>query len=364
MKVIQQILLVMLISTCACVNRNSQVTGSTTFNPLNKDNFSSTKDEDYYRSKGYQIFSKFGLAVKCPVTLQSVPDGNQNFTLHYGGIDDNERENKGGYYEVCIIDLSYYPSETIEQKFHHEILPRALAGCEKSIMTVAEKERTVYIKTYQNGGNDGKVLAFIQDGIVYMFNVIGNDKIIQRFESYTKSIAFYTENETQTDVTDVKEDITENISETSNMIFHQSKKYNYSVKYPKGWVMVEDYNQLLVFVAGDESSTKTFNITIINNVKRGLSELVEGNKAEMKMTFPDVKFLDEYNLRVNGMESIKVDTQCTNIPGTGQQYNSMYSFLCNNKLYIVNFGCETNEINTYKKTIRKIISTFKITNYK
>ena len=326
------------------------------------------KDERYYKSNGYQVFPQFNLAVKCPARLQNAPNANPNFTLHYAGIDDNKRENKGGYYEVCIIDLSYYPSETIEQKFHHEFMPRFLEGCEKSVISIAGKERTVYIKTYQSGGgNNGKGLALIQDGIIYMFSVAGNDRISQRFDDFISSIAFYTKNEKQIDVEleeEIKEDITENGSETSNMTFHQSKKYNYSIRYPKEWVMVEDYNQMLVFVAADESSSKNFNIVIINDEKRGLKKSVEGNKSEMKMTFPDVKVLDEYKIRINGMESIKVDTQCTNIHGTGQQYNSMYSFLYNKKLYIVNFGCEISEVNAYKETIKKIISSFIITNYK
>lgn len=353
---------------CCTTNNNRNASNFASNQTTDKEDvrgFEATeRNEAYYKSNGYQVFSQFNLAIKCPIRLQNAPNANPNFTLHYAGIDDNKRENKGGYYELCVIDLSYYPtSEIIEQKFHHEFLPRFLTGCEKSVMQVAGKERTVYIKTYLSGGNNGKGLAFIQEGIIYMFSVTGNDNILQRFDNLTNSIAFYKNNENQKEVgieEEIKEHITENLAETSDMVFHRSNKYSYSIKYPKDWAMVEDYNQMLVFVAADESSTKTFNIVIVKDGKRGLKEAVEGNKSEMKITFPDVKDLDEYNLRVNGMKSIKVDTQCTNIYGTGKQYNSMYSFLHNSNLYIVNFGCEIEEVDAYKDTIRKIISTFKL----
>lgn len=325
------------------------------------------RNKTYYTSNSYQIFENYQLAVKSPAILKDHPNANPNFTVHYGGIDDNQRENKGGYYEVCIIDWSFHhPANVIEQKFHHEILPRFLDGSEKLSMPVAGHERTVYIKTYQDGNNIGKALAFVREGVVYLFNVAGNDRIEKRFNEFISSISFYTHDEESVDVLldrVYQEDITEDILETLDLKQHRSIKYNYSIKHPEEWLTMEDYNQMIVFVAEDELSSKNFNIVIINNVKRNLHELVEGNKADMKHTFPDALVKEEYLLRVNGMESIRVDVEATNLYGSGKQYNSMYSFLHKNKLYIVNFGCSIEEADNYKDTIRKIISSFVIDNH-
>lgn len=370
MKSIIILFLTAVLFVCSCVNHNKSIDDKSSTSEAyildTEEDESIEKDVDYYKSKSYRIFEDYKLAVNCPVKLQVNPNGNPNFTLHYSGLDDNRAKNKGAYYEVSIIDWSYHHSlEVIESKLHHEILPKLLRGSKKTTKLISGEERIVYTKSYRDGVNIGKTLAFIREGVIYIFNVIGNDDISRRFEDFASNINFYSSYKEAAGVEqskeDIKEIIVEDILKTSDMMFHKSSEYKYSIKYPKDWVIMEDYNQMLVFVAADEFSTRNFNISIINNVKRNLEKLVEGNNNEMRQIFPDAKIIQEYKLKVNEMESIKTDIQATSIDESGQQFNSIYSFLQNKKLYIVNFGCDLKDADDYNDIIRKIISTFKIT---
>ena len=171
------------------------------------------------------------------------------------------------------------------------------------------------------------------------------------------------QNRTTSAVQTPRENIVENPSETANMRFHRSTRHNFSIRHPNNWTIVEDYNQMLVFKAMDERSGKNFNIVIINNARGSLEQLVNAGIADMRRTFTDARVLERTNLQINGMNTIRVNVQATNLQRTGQQFNSMYSFLHNNRLYIVNFGSDARDTNSYKDLIRRIISSFRITGY-
>ena len=314
-----------------------------------------------------QLFEEYGLEVKAPAKLYPNPSMNPNFTLHYTGLDDDQIRNRGGIYEVYILDWSYVSSvEKIEENFHHKFLPRFLSGSNKKTMQIAGKERIVHIKSYEEKGNIGKALAFVEGGVMYMFNVVGNHNIQHRFENFISSISFYADKESEkTKLEEVnidREPAKDNITE-EDLVLYESNKYVFSIGIPENWLYVEDFSQMIVFIASpDEEFSKNVNITITRNVKRSLEDLVDGNKSDMKISFPDVKVLDEETFKINGRKTIKVDVKATDVTGTNQRFNSMYSFLDNNNLYIVNFGCNLNEKESYLNTIGKIINTFEIKN--
>ncbi len=62
------------------------------------------------------------------------------------------------------------------------------------------------------------------------------------------------------------------------------------------------------------------------------------------------------------MESIKVVIKATNIYESETQYNTTYSFVHDHNLYIVNFGCDEKDVQSYKESIKNIISSFRIGN--
>lgn len=308
-----------------------------------------------------QVIEEYNLYFNCPVVLETAPDSNPNFTHHLRGMDDDRENDKGAFYEVYIIDLSYdHSQEKIEQRFHHEIMPILMKDSERSRENIAGKERDAYVSSYHSGDSNGKAIGFVQDGVIYMFNVVGNDRIDKRFDDFISTVSFNSNSEEAKDL--IREIIQEDIMETSNMKLYKSPKDKFSIKYPQGWTVKENYNQLLVLMLENNKTSLNFNVVIIRNVKRSLEDLVKGNLRDMKIGFPDVVVLDEYNLYVNDMESIKVETEATNIDETHLQYNAIYSFLNHNNMYIVNFGCDADEKEKYQSTIKKIISTFKISN--
>ena len=321
------------------------------------------RDAAYYKSKGYQVFTDYQFAVKSPVTLEDISmRSNDNFDFNYAGISSDD-----SYYQIMIIKLPIgyknYQEDDIKAMLRERFGQQG--GGENVLF--GDENLPAYLSNYVHNGYKGKGIAVYRNGLIYAFNVMTKGSLDTKFNSFTNNVCFLNElDKPQNQISNNTEstiNINENPSETTNMEFHESSKYNYSIKYPKDWIFVEDYNRLVVFIAAVENSSKNFNITIINGVKKSLKDLVEGNKKEMKNTFPDVKVLEECSLLVNGKECIKVDTQCTNLEENYQQYNSMYSFVHGGKMYIINFGCDIKEMDSYKKTIRKIISSFKIVNY-
>ncbi len=357
MKKINFLHIIILLSIVGCVNDT---------NSSNKKSadLQSTKQSIESNNKNLQYLD-YNIAIKCPVMLKSNPNKSPNITLHYTGLDDDSQRNKGAYYEVAILDLSYlHPSEVVEPKLHNEILSQLLEDSQEAIRTIAGMERIVHLRSYRESGNNGKSLAFVEDGIIYMLNVIGNDNIDKRFQDFTDSFSFKQKpaekKVAEKPKENIKEVINENDFNTSNLIYHQDRSNKFSIKYPNNWDAIEDYNQVIALLSYNDFSSKGYNISVIKNTSRTLEKLVESNKKQMMNSFADAKVLDEYTLMVNGIKAIKVEVTATDIYGSKKLYYSIFSFLRNKDLYIVNFNCELDEMYDYKKEINKIISTFRI----
>ena len=147
------------------------------------------RDITYYKSKGFQVFPQYHLAVKCPVLLTDISNKSKaNFDLHYGGV-----ENDANFYELIIFDLPLgYRDLSADEKTKFEIkfLSDKFPG--KTVITeMGGKVISAKVMEYSHQQGQGKGFAFIFEGKVFAFNVIAKTGVSEKFNTLTNNIIFY-----------------------------------------------------------------------------------------------------------------------------------------------------------------------------
>jgi hypothetical protein len=157
--------------------------------------FAQTKDASYYQAKGYQVFTKFRLAVKAPVRLEDVSrQANGDFALNYAGIED-ENKSTIAFYQVIVSALpagyqnySEWQMQSIVDSFIQDMM-KSFRNVKK--VYFGEEGNVGYVGDNQYNGHKQKGLVFYRKGHIYALTVITNYQLEQRFNRFTNGVKFY-----------------------------------------------------------------------------------------------------------------------------------------------------------------------------
>lgn len=154
-----------------------------------------TKDASYYQSKGYQVFSKFRLAVKAPVKLEDVSrQANGDFALNYAGIED-EKQSTFVLYQVIVSALPVGYQDYSEQQTQN-VVESFIKDSMKGFTNVkkvrfGEEGNIGYVGDTEHNGYKQRGLIFYRKGHTYALTVITNYHLEQRFNRFTNGVKFY-----------------------------------------------------------------------------------------------------------------------------------------------------------------------------
>jgi tetratricopeptide (TPR) repeat protein len=154
----------------------------------------SVRSEEYYQSKGYQIFPEFRIAVKCDCKLQDIStDTPGNFDISLGCANNTDSKEKVVMYQVMInkFPLSYSEATYAKKKkFAADFFSR-LGSTGNSKRVIFNNEDAIVVDYIYKGKIKGKSIAFIKDNANFGFNVMTNDNIDQKFNKLTNNIEFF-----------------------------------------------------------------------------------------------------------------------------------------------------------------------------
>lgn len=154
-----------------------------------------TRDASYYKSKGYQVFEKYRLAIKVPCILEDAANKvAANFELHYGGFDQPFNASYGAFYQLIVRRTpASYSSLSIseKQKLQDETMLDGTRNVEVVYFKLEKGTIRSYLYEHQKNGIKAKSISFFYGDKIYAFNVMSNDQLTGRFNTLTNSIVFY-----------------------------------------------------------------------------------------------------------------------------------------------------------------------------
>lgn len=154
---------------------------------------STIRDKNYYTSKGFQVFTKYNLAIKLPVKLADISSQDRsNHDFNYGGFENPKSKTDIAFYQIIIDDLpsSYSQLSEKEQKaMKIKILNEGFKGNKKAV-TFLEQEAFVMDFVGSNGF-PGKAIIFIKNAKTFGFNIMTKNKLDEKFNAMTNNIIFY-----------------------------------------------------------------------------------------------------------------------------------------------------------------------------
>jgi len=141
------------------------------------------KNEAYYKSKGYQVFSEYQLAVKCPTLLRNISgQSSENFDFNYAGNTNNV------FYQVAIIKLSADRKKMSKSEYKELFESR---GGGKYVLWGEEELPAFLLNDYVQNGYRGRGIAVGVNGMIYTFNVMSKNNIDADFNSFTNDVYFF-----------------------------------------------------------------------------------------------------------------------------------------------------------------------------
>lgn len=153
---------------------------------------SQVKNVSYYLSKGYQVFTKYRLAIKFPVKLSDLSSQTKdNSDFIHGGFLNKDSESKVVFYQVIINQLpaGYKDLNPSEKKtFEAKLLNEKFPGSKEKVIFMGVD---AFVLSYKNNRYSGRSLVFIKYGRIYGFNIMTNDDIISKFNAMTNNIEFF-----------------------------------------------------------------------------------------------------------------------------------------------------------------------------
>jgi len=150
------------------------------------------RDESYYRSRGYQVFPEFRFAVNCPAVLKDVSrQSNADFAFNYaGGLNENSRTQLV-FYQIMIIKLPVGHREMSKNELQDMLMKRFdMQGNGRRVFW-GEENYPAYLINYTHNGYTGRGIAVVVNGNIFSFNVITNDDLNSKFNSFTNNVYFY-----------------------------------------------------------------------------------------------------------------------------------------------------------------------------
>jgi len=153
----------------------------------NKIRYISQRNETYYKSKGYQVFSEYQFAVKCPAILKEVSrQSNDNFDFNYEGSNDDT------FYQIMIIRI---PDGTrdMSKNEYREFLQNMFGnkGGGKHVLWGEENLPAYLLDDYVQDGYKGRGIAVERNGRVYAINILTNSNLKAKFNGFTNNFQFF-----------------------------------------------------------------------------------------------------------------------------------------------------------------------------
>lgn len=157
--------------------------------------FSQTHDAAYYRSKGYQVFERFDLAVKAPVKLFDISDQAQgDFAMNYGGVVDDGKSTMAAY-QIIVTNLPHgyldYSESEIRVLVDNLIRDKVSGFNNVKKIYFGEDDCPGYYMETSIYGYKQKSIMFYRDGHIYALSVISNYQLEQRFYQFTNGVKFF-----------------------------------------------------------------------------------------------------------------------------------------------------------------------------
>lgn len=158
--------------------------------------------------------------------------------------------------------------------------------------------------------------------------------------------------------------------QTLDIETYRNSKYGFSLKYPKGWDILEDYRGCVAYFAGpyvNIGDDKTYLVNITIKViqlpeKITLKDVVRGGDLEDKRRIPDYKKLNEYSTTIGGLPAIVQIISGTSNIGEGRQlkYKDVGArVIKDNSLYMMLLDIPTKYHDEYLECFELVINSFK-----
>ena len=157
--------------------------------------FAQTHDASYYRSKGYQVFERFDLAVKAPVKLYDISDQAEgDFAMNYGGVVDDGKSTMAAY-QIIITNLPHGYLDYTESELKNIVddLLKARVSRFNNVKKIyfGEDDCPGYYVETSIYGYKQKSVMFYRNGHIYAVSVISNYQLEQRFNQFTNGVKFF-----------------------------------------------------------------------------------------------------------------------------------------------------------------------------
>lgn len=150
-----------------------------------------TKDENYYISKGYQVFSNYKFAVNLPVKLTDLSnESRDSHEFNFGGFVNRNSQTNIVFYQIIINSLknTYNSlSQTEKKEFEEKLIKEKIPANHRIINIYGQN---TYSFDYKQNNYNAKALFFIRDGKTYGFTIITNDNINEKFENFINNVFF------------------------------------------------------------------------------------------------------------------------------------------------------------------------------
>lgn len=325
------------------------------------ENIPDNRDANYYKERGYHVFTEANIAVRTPCSLNDVSSqASGDFLINYGGVENENDERTFSAYQLIVtrFPVGYNNfSEDKKQSFREEIFSSAIHGVDnyKRVKVGYEGYDGIIIESSKNGYSL-KGETFIKGDFVYGLVVVSNDNLESRFNQYTNSIRFISESMEQEKALNQNEETIE---------YDGYSKYNanaFSIKYPESWEVIENPNQyacvaILEPQKGDNFRSN-FNVVVSTQTRKLEDAFTNETVKQIKTIYPDYEPLSKEFITLNGIKCMKITSECT-MEGY-HVYQVQYFLKKGNTSYTVSFTIASRNRIKESATIENIINSLYI----
>ena len=244
-------------------------------------NAQTTKDSEYYRQKGYQVFPELGIAINAAVKLEDISKiADGDFTLNYAGIE-SPNTSQQCFYQIIVSSLPEGYKDYTDTEAR-DIAMGLISETTKSLRNT----KKIYFSENGYSGICGdcmhnnmrqKGVYFYREGKIYAMTVITNHNLESRYNAFTNSIKFY-KKETATTNSTAK-------SSSSTSIKSYIKEIGYYVSAPvilkKEYNADVDYQYVGVINPSDEANGIVYKV-VINKLPMKLSQMSSYDRETIK----------------------------------------------------------------------------------